>query len=385
MSNFKIVSFAALTLVSSSLTMAQTPEKSKKLQYHYENIAIPQASADEPIRQEFSLELADRYLEQGALAWTKQRKCISCHTNGLYLFSRPELSGELGPPSSESRDFFVKELRKLKAMDREKLLKGIRPTQVAYIAAGLAEWDRHISKTLSPQTDEALRFMLSLQAKDGSWGNADCWPPLESSNFQGATVAARALSSAPGWLDGLKDETLQSGVERLKAYLQNTEPAHDYGRLIFLWTAARYPDLISDEKKQALIEMVMQHQRPDGGWSIRTFAAPEAWGRGNRAKKLREETEFDKTANAWKNPASDGHQTGLAILVLRENGVPANDPRIQKGIQWLLKNQRESGRWWTRSLNTDRWHFITYSGTFYPLQALKQCNVLPTLKQTTAR
>ena len=52
--------------------------------------------------------------------------------------------------------------------------------------------------------------------------------------------------------------------------------------------------------------------------------------------------------------------TGLAVLVLREAGVPANDPRLQKGIQWLLANQRESGRWWTRSLNTDKAHYITY-------------------------
>ncbi len=116
--------------------------------------------------------------------------------------------------------------------------------------------------------------------------------------------------------------------------------------------------------------MLLSHQRSDGGWSIRTFAAPEKWGNGNREKKLRDEPEF-------ADPPSDGHQTGLAIIVLREAGVPANDPRIQKGITWLLANQRESGRWWTRSLNTDRWHFITFSGTAYPLLALQMCDELP--------
>lgn len=69
--------------------------------------------------------------------------------------------------------------------------------------------------------------------------------------------------------------------------------------------------------------------------------------------------------------------TGLAIVVLRENGVPANDAAIQKGLHWLKGNQRESGRWWTRSLNTDSWHFITYSGTAYPLLALQMCDELP--------
>lgn len=383
---YRIVSFALMTFFCSSFVLAQVPKKDgKKFQYHNGEIAIPKATADEPIRKEFSLEQANQYLEQGATAWTKQRNCVSCHTNGLYLFSRPELTTELGPPSVENRKFFIKELRKMKTLDKEKLLTGIRPTQAAYIAAGLAEWDRHVSRKLSSETDEALRFMLSLQAKDGSWGNADCWPPFESSNYQGATVAARALASAPGWLDDLKDPALKVGVDRLKTFLQKTEPPHDYGKLILLWTAVRYPDLISAEKKKTLVEMVKQQQLPDGGWSIRTFATPEAWGRGNRASKLRAEPEFDKSSQTWKNLTSDGHQTGLAILVLRESGVPANDPQIQKGVEWLLTHQRESGRWWTRSLNTDRWHFITYSGTFYPLLALKKCNMLPALKQTTAK
>ena len=65
--------------------------------------------------------------------------------------------------------------------------------------------------------------------------------------------------------------------------------------------------------------------------------------------------------------------TGLAIVALREAGVPRNDPRIQRGVMWLNSNQRESGRWWTRSLNTDRAHYITYSGTALPALALQLC------------
>ncbi|MSR57712.1 MAG: hypothetical protein EXS05_08570 [Planctomycetaceae bacterium] len=123
--------------------------------------------------------------------------------------------------------------------------------------------------------------------------------------------------------------------------------------------------------------MILSKQRPDGGWSIRTFGAPDQWGSGNRAEKLRSEPEFE-------NPPSDGHQTGLAIVVLRESGVAATDPRIQKGIHWLLTNQRASGRWWTRSLNTDKWHFITYSGTALPLLALSKCDALPAGNVKTA-
>ena len=69
--------------------------------------------------------------------------------------------------------------------------------------------------------------------------------------------------------------------------------------------------------------------------------------------------------------------TGLAIIALRKAGVPASDARIQRGVQWLLTNQRASGRWYTRSLNRDGWQFITYSGTAYPLLALALCDALP--------
>ena len=99
------------------------------------------------------------------------------------------------------------------------------------------------------------------------------------------------------------------------------------------------------------------------------FGTPETWGKGNRAAKLRAEADF-------ANPPSDGHMTGFAVLVLREAGIPASDPRIRKAVHWIKANQRESGRWWTRSLNTDKFHFVTYSGTCYPLLALAHCNAL---------
>ncbi len=51
----------------SSFVLAQAPKKDgKKFQYHTGEIAIPEATADEPIRKEFSLQQAEQYLEQGA-------------------------------------------------------------------------------------------------------------------------------------------------------------------------------------------------------------------------------------------------------------------------------------------------------------------------------
>jgi squalene-hopene/tetraprenyl-beta-curcumene cyclase len=65
--------------------------------------------------------------------------------------------------------------------------------------------------------------------------------------------------------------------------------------------------------------------------------------------------------------------TAFAIVLLREAGVPATDLRIQKGIHWLKQNQRESGRWWMKSLFRDTYHYSTYISTAQALRALALC------------
>ncbi len=356
--------FSVGTLTAIGADQAAKP----RLQYDHAGIEVPAARGDEPVRSEFSLSHAVRYLEQGANAWVGNRGCVSCHTPGTYMTTFPALTPFLGKPSSELRKFFISELIDFKAYSKEKFQKGTSIAQVVYIAAGLAEWDRHVAKELSPETADALTLMFSQQQENGAWQSLDCWPPFESSAFQEATVAAMAAVTAPGWLD--ENEAGRARFQRTLNYLRTTRPRHDYERVLLLRASTSIDRLISTDERRKIIGMVLKHQRPNGGWSIRSFAQPDEWGKGNRAKKLRAESEFE-------NPPSDGHMTGLCVMALRGAGVPAADEHLAKAVSWLLKNQRESGRWWTRSLNTDKYHFITYSGTAYPLLALAKCGKLP--------
>jgi squalene-hopene/tetraprenyl-beta-curcumene cyclase len=340
-------------------------------QYHQGDVTYLRPTATEA-RIPFNLKLAVDYMEQGAAAWTSDWKCVACHTNGSYMVVRPLLTSALGQPSQKMRDYFVGTLNEELATDPADLRPELDSTQAVYVAAGLAIWDAHVTHRLSPETAEALAMMFNLQRADGDWTiSDDNNPPLESKRYQLATVAARAIGNAPGWLAAQRGAPFQAKIDRLENYLRaekNTQG--DYDRVDLLWSSVELPGLIDDARKQQLVQMIVEHQQADGGWSIRTFATPEEWAKGNRAAKLRAEPEF-------ANPPSDGHMTGLAIIALRKAGVPASDPRIQRGVQWLLANQRVSGRWYTRSLNRDGWQFITYSGTLYPLLALDLCNALP--------
>ena len=340
-------------------------------QYHLNEVTYSRPAPEEP-KIPFSPRLAVDYMEQGALAWTKEWQCVACHTNGTYMVVRPMMATELGAPQQQMRDYFVSVLHKAQQGKANASEPEVDPTQMVYIAAGLAIWDAHITHRLSPETSQALELMFKSQRPSGDWFiGDDNNPPLESSTYQLATVAARAVANAPGWLAQQRGTPLQAHVDLLKQYLREPHKMQgDYDKTDLLWTASEYPGLLDARQKQDLIKMVLDHQQFDGGWSIRGFAAPEEWGKGNRADKLRSELEY-------LLPQSDGHMTGLAIIALRKAGVPASDPHIQRGVQWLLNNQRSSGRWWTRSLNRDGWQFITYSGTAYPLLALSLCNALP--------
>jgi len=98
-------------------------------------------------------------------------------------------------------------------------------------------------------------------------------------------------------------------------------------------------------------------QHDDGGWGLANLGD---WQRGD--------------GSAQDTVSSDGYGTGFVIYVLRRAGVPANDPQLQRGIAWLRTHQRESGRWFSRSLHADSKHYISHAGTAFAVLALAACD-----------
>ena len=107
------------------------------------------------------------------------------------------------------------------------------------------------------------------------------------------------------------------------------------------------------------------------GACSRRFETRAAVTRGWSAAGLGEWKRTDKLEQ--DSTTSDGYGTGFSIFILRRTGVEANDPAIQKGITWLKTNQRESGRWFTRSLNRDNKHYLTHVGSAFSVMAIQSC------------
>ena len=312
-------------------------------------------SPDEPIAKVASLAKSAEFLDNVALSWTRDRQCGACHTNHAYLLAMPAIGSTETSAFTEIRSYF--EDRVTHWDDAPKEAKPRWDAEVVATAATLAINDAATTKTLHPLTRKALDRIWTLQKPDGAWG----WlkanlPPYEYDDYYGAVYAAVGLSVAP---DGYaKSDAAKEGIAKLKGYFQTNPSPNLHHKAFLLWASNGIEGLMTADERKATQEQLLALQRTDGGWSLPSLGE---WKRR------------DGTLNDPNNSPSDGYGTGLVVYVLRQTGVPASDPALVKGAAWLKANQRESGRWFTRSLTNDKAHYITNAGTSFAALALKAC------------
>ena len=323
---------------------------------------VPSANrivADEPIREDFSAEQAARYLDTASLNWQKSRKCATCHTNMSYLMARPALSSAL-EDSGEVRKFF--ENYYMQRWEGGKKSPGNAYDPVV-VGAALAFNDVQTSGELSVTTGNTLDTMWETQREDGGWDWAKCgWAPMEIDDHYGVTLAALAVGIAPD--NYAETEAAKKGMEKVKRYLKNNPAPSLHHRIMISWGALRVEGLMEPAEQKSVLEEMLSKQLPDGGWSTPSFLSD--WEEFKRKDKKPHD------ANT-----SDAYSTGLAIVVAREMGIPATDERLKKGISWLKTNQRESGKWFTRSPSKDSRHYFTNFGCAFAVLALQSCGELP--------
>ena len=335
---------------TASSTASKTAPEAAAAQGEY-----PQGSAEEPLIKVLSLAKAAESLDRTAVAWVEKQKCGSCHTGWPYVYSRAVLMKEAPTESlAQVRAFFE---GRITGWDEEQKVKNHSPREAVGTMTALAIHDAQTTGTLHPVTRLALDRVWKLQRKDGAWNWPRCeWPPFEVDDYFGAVHAAVGLGHAPE--DYAKSDAAKPGVDKLRAYLKATPAPNLHHRTWLLWAAVRLEGLLTEPEKLRTIQELLALQRSDGGWSMESLG-PE-W-EGHRGE----------TASA--DAPSDGYGTGLVVFVLRESGVPARHAALQRGAHWLASNQRASGRWFTRSLNGVKQHFVSDTGTSFAVLALKAC------------
>ena len=305
--------------------------------------------ADEPLAQEFSLTQTVKFLDATALNWQRERNCMTCHTNYAYLYARPAVAGD----AEAHRQ--VRRYADQMVQDRWQE-KGPRwDAEVVATAAALAFNDSLTTGDLASTTQIALDRMWTVQRDDGGFSWLKCgWPPMESDDHYGVTLAAIAVGVAPQAYR--ETASAQTGLQKIRQYFQQNPPETLHHRAMMLWAGSYVAGLVKPAEQEQWIKDLTAKQKADGGWALAEL------GQWDRADGSPQDTE-----------TSDGYATAFVIYVLRRAEVPIDAQPIQDGVNWLKTHQRQSGRWFTRSLNRDNKHFISHAGTAMALMALTSC------------
>ncbi|MSQ95067.1 MAG: squalene--hopene cyclase [Gemmataceae bacterium] len=337
--------FALAALVSLSLGLLARADEPNLKKY-----SPPADNAkDEPMAKQFSLDKAVGFLDNAALQWTDKRGCFACHTNYAYLYVRPMVGAKVQAHAE------VRQSLENMVTDSWVLGKPRWDAEVIATAAALAYNDSLTTKKLHPLTRLALNRMWTVQRKDGGISWLLCkWPPMENDDHYGVTLAALAVGVAP---DGYaKTKQAAKGLAGLRGWLAKNPPQNLHHKAMILWVSTSLDGFMTADEQKAVKKELLAQQLPDGGWSA---SGIYPWPRADR-----KEQEPD---------VSDGYGTGFTIFVLRRAGVAADDPALVKGIAWLKGNQRESGRWFARSLYRDNKHYLSHAGSAFAVMAIQAC------------
>jgi ankyrin repeat protein len=159
------------------------------------------------------------------------------------------------------------------------------------------------------------RFIALHQKPDGHWDTGDARPPQSYSSFTATATALRAvqLYSHPS----LAQDT-RARIEKSRRWLESARPRSTEDRVQKLFGLAWAGAEASVRNKFAAD--LLATQQPDGGW------------------------------NSLDDRPSDAYSTGQALVALSEAaGIATSDPRLQRGIEYLLRTQAVDGTWHVQS------------------------------------
>jgi len=232
-----------------------------------ENPKLGPNRPDEPFAQEFSLPRAVAFMDGAARLWQSKYGCVTCHTNGLYLAARAQISTK-DAVYAETRAFAKSYLERY-VVEKEKprgqrgAIEGIVATTSFLVMSDMATIGR-----LDAVTVAGLDLMFEAQDEDGAWGKwLKCkWPPYEIDDHFGVTLAALALGHAPS---KYRETTAgRAGLQRLHHYLRANPPANPHHKGMMLWVSAKLDGVVDDETRKRWCEELLGLQRADGGWRL---------------------------------------------------------------------------------------------------------------------
>ncbi|MBI2806851.1 MAG: hypothetical protein HYX68_17875 [Planctomycetes bacterium] len=268
-------------------------------------------------------------LEKSAAGHTAHRKCFSCHHQALPVLALTTAKArgfkvndkEIARQTKWTADF----LERNRDNYREGKGQGGQADTAGYALWTLAAGAWKADAT----TDAVVDYLLQRDAKRDTWRPVSQRPPSEASLFTTTFLVLRGLKH---YTPKTRQKEMAARFDKASKWLANAKAKdtedHVF-RLRALEVVGAKPEVI-----RAAREGLLKAQRKDGGWA--------------QLAKLE----------------SDAYATGSVLATLHQvGGLATGDAAYQRGLEFLLKSQKDDGSWHIVSRSRP---FQTYFETGFP-------------------
>jgi ankyrin repeat protein len=275
--------------------------------------AIPAAPAIDPNASRLSVMRSMPLLRQASDNMLPRGGCVACHAQPMAGLAS-QLAASRGWVVAENRADTAGALTTL-AANAPIFLQGRE-------AGGLPDTGLYITLMLAAQkvpaasaTDAFVHFVAAKQRASGQWrGIGATRAPIQDGDVSRTAMAIRALTT---YAIPARRAEFESRVARAAAWLAAQSPRTTEDRVMQL-LALKWAGLHTSPRDRRVRDLAAS-QRADGGWAQTNYLA------------------------------SDAYATGQALYALREMGVPAEDPALQRGAAFLVRSQQDDGSWYVKS------------------------------------
>jgi N-acyl-D-amino-acid deacylase len=287
------------------------------------------AAAGNAVSPRQAVERALPLLQESARTWTRERRCFSCHHQGLGV---PAIAVARERGFRVDEEMLNAQVVAIRAQLPSSDAAVNLPANTNYIDDSLmlvALGSMRGARGLA--TDLEVHRLLGGQHVDGHWIPYPFRPPIEGSLVANTAWAIRALRL---FAPAAREKQVQTAISRARQWLER-QASVDTQDLAMQLLGLRWSGSASDHIAATARQLVAL-QRADGGWG------------------------------QIPSRASDAYATGQALVALNQAAdLRPHDAVYEKGVAFLARSQQVDGSWLVETRRTWR-RGIPYAESGFP-------------------
>ena len=273
------------------------------------------ATGPTPATARSAAERSMHVLQKSSVDMLPKGGCIACHAQPVAHLAAM-FASERGWDAGNS--FLPQSLQTITA----RWITADQPLLQANEAGGSPDIMLYSSVTMaaagvpaSYNSDVFVHYLLAKQRAGGNWhGIGASRAPIQDGDFSRTAMSLRTLAA---YAIPARKAEIEEHIKRGAGWLAAQTPVTTEDRVMQLlglhWAKA------NESLRETRLRELKGLQRPDGGWPQTPYLPSDAYG------------------------------TGQVLYTLRELGVPAADTSLQRGVEFLVKTQRDDGSWYVPS------------------------------------